>query len=860
MLNSTESTRRSRIVLRSLQVPVILLLLVASVLGAPSLPPKELLGFQVGEDRKLADWGQITNYFRHLNRTSRKLRLVELGPSTLGRPMLMAIITSPENLARLDEYRETQRVLADPRLAGASAGERIRKGKAVVLVTCGIHSTEVGSPLLSMDLAYQLVTAQDPSTAAILKNVILLLVPSLNPDGLDVVTDWYRKTLGTAAEGTSPPQLYHTYTGHDNNRDWFMFTQKETRLIVEKVHNVWHPQVVMDLHQMGTDGPRIFVPPYTDPIDPNVDPILQAKIVELGSFVFSQLVASGKPGVLTKSMFDAYTPARAYQHYHAGVRILVEVASARLATPYESTKTEKGVGFDSTAGSWNYPRPWTGGRWTLRDIIDYQRQAVHSCLDHAARFRQEWLRAFYQVGTNAVASQSPYAFVIPPDQADQQALGDLLGILRLAQVEIHRARTGFSVENSTLVSPPFGAGPSREFPAGSYVILLGQPYSAFARTMLGLPKYPDVRDCDSGALARPYDITAHSLGIMLGVEVHQVDKAFGARLEPIDYFRPAGSLQGSGPYWLFSHDSNTFARLANRLLARGASLSWAPNGFQADGSAFRAGTLLARVSGEEPPDAVLDGAPVEVHRVASAPELAWQQLRQPKIGIYASYAPVVDEGWLRWVLEQNEFPYTVLHDKDIRDKDLSFYHVIVIPSQSPGALRQGLTAPYPESIRGGLGEKGIQKLQDYVRTGNVLLLLGASAELIPALGIDGANQVAELPRSDFYVPGSLLAIEVNNLHPIGYGMPDRAAVMFDDEPVLSVRQALPIARYAGSEVLLGGWMTGERYIRSGAALAEVKLGRGYIVAAGFRPHFRGQMRSTYKFLFNTLFYATTIGH
>jgi len=856
----TEEAGRTRGVTRSLHALAILALLAGFALGSAAgpLPPKDLLGFEIGEDRKLADWRQITAYFHHLNRSSRKLRLVELGPSTLGRPMLMAIITSQANLARLDDHRNTQRLLADPRLAGRSAEELVGKGRAVVLVTCGIHSTEVGSPLLSMDLAYQLVTAEDPTTLAILDKVIVLLVPSLNPDGLDLVTDWYRKTVGTSAEGTSPPELYHPYAGHDNNRDWFMFTQKETRLVVEKVHNVWHPQIVMDLHQMGVDGPRIFVPPYTDPIDPNVDPILRAKIVELGSFIFSQLVTSGKPGILTKALFDAYTPSRAYQHYHAGVRILVEVASARLATPYDSVKTEKGSGFTPSAPSWNYPLPWTGGRWRLADIVDYERQAVLSCLKHAASFREDWLRAFHQVGRNAVASTSPHAFVVPPDQADQQALGDLLSVLRLGQVEVQRARTGFTVERSTLVSPPYGEGPRKEFPAGSYVILLGQPYRAFAKTMLELARYPDVRDCESGGLARPYDVTAHSLGILLGVEVHQVDQPFSARLEPVDHFRPSGSLTGSGAYWLFPHASNAFARLANRLLAQGASLSWAPNGFQADGVGYETGTMMARLRGQAPP-AILDGIPVDVRRVERAPQLAWQEVRPPKIGIYASRAPVVDEGWLRWVLEQNEFPYTVLRDEDIRQKDLSFYHVIVIPSQSTNAIRQGLPAAYPEALRGGLGDKGIEKLKDYVGAGNVLLLLGTASELAASLGLEAVNRVAELPPSDFYVPGSLLAVEVNNLHPIAYGMPGRAAVMFDDQPVLSLKRALAIARFPGQEILLGGWLTGERHLRSGAALTEVKLGRGYVVAAGFRPHFRAQMRSTYKFLFNTLFYATTIG-
>ena len=440
---------------------IVHLLLLLSAFTRPCYPaipaPAQVLGFQVGADNKLPDWSQVREYFRRLDAASDRIVTQELGETTLGKPMLLAIISSPSNLRRLEEYRKIQASLADPRIKGEKPEALIESGKVIVLVTCAIHSTEVASPMTAIQLAYDLATSRQPETVEILDRVILLLVPSLNPDGTTLVAEWYRKTLGTPAEGTSPPQLYHPYSGHDNNRDWFMFTQKETRLLVEKVHQQWHPQIVVDLHQMGPYGARLFIPPFIDPIDPNVDPILEAEIADLGTFILSSMVRSGKAGVVTNAIFDAFTPGRSYQHYHAGVRILMEAASARLASPLtvSSAQMKPGPDFDPTEPSWNFPLPWEPGVWKIGDVVAYQKAAVEACLLHAARFRKEWLTGFYKVGLNAITRREPYAFIIPADQKDPQCLLDLLDILRLGQVEVKRAENDFHVR-SKLLSAPYG--------------------------------------------------------------------------------------------------------------------------------------------------------------------------------------------------------------------------------------------------------------------------------------------------------------------------------------------------------------------------------------------------------------------
>jgi len=352
----------------------------------------------------------------------------------------------------------------------------VRDGKAIVLITSGVHSTEVGGSLAPVLLAHRLATDTSAATRAILENVILLLVPALNPDGVTLVTRWYNRTLGTPAEGSRPPELYHHYTGHDDNRDWYAFTQVETQLTVDSLYNVWHPQIVLDIHQQASNASRLFVPPYLDPIEPNVEPLLVDGVNALGSAIAWELAGLGRTGISINSTYDAWTPARAYEHYHGAVRILVEAASANLASPVEVPFDElasRARGYNPRERSWNFPAPWPGGRWTLRDIVTYQSDAAYALLGNAARYRDRWLATFLAVGTRAVRGWRgwPYGYVIPRQRQDSVALATLLGILRRGQVEIR----------STL--QPVTVGGQR-FSAGSYVVVLRQPYAAFAKTLL----------------------------------------------------------------------------------------------------------------------------------------------------------------------------------------------------------------------------------------------------------------------------------------------------------------------------------------------------------------------------------------
>ncbi len=842
------------------------LLLVSSlhlVQAAQITSPEQFLGFKVGTDRKLADWQQISSYFRLLDEQSDRVLVQEVGKTTEGNPFLLTTISSRKTLEKLEDYRQIQKLLADPRRVEGSVEELIRKGKTIVLITCGIHSTEVASPQMSLEFAWEMASGMDAETLEVLENVIFLFVPSLNPDGVNIVVNWYRETVGTPAEGTSPPRLYQKYVGHDNNRDWYMFTQEETRIAIQQVHNRWHPQIVYDLHQMGSTAARIFVPPFIDPIDPNVDPLIQAQIVDIGGFLFSALVASGRKGVVTNAIYDAFTPARAYQHYHGGVRLLSESASASLATPVTIApeQLKAGRNYHAARSSWNFPEPWPGGQWRLRDIVQDQKVAVKACLLHAARNRSIWLRNFFQIGRNSIRRTDPHAFVIPARQKDRQGLYDLLEILEFGLVEIHKAQESFRVEAGECSSPPFCAEGALRIEAGDHLILQQQPYSSFARTLLEIQEYPELRQYPGGPLERPYDVTAHTLGTQLGVSVYRINEALPTRMERLERIvRPSGTVSGTGGYWLYSHEDNAFARLTNRLLQRGHRVDWATYGFRVEDRPYPVGTLMARAGqgSDEELKNLLQDLPVHVQRVERWPQLAWQRIRKPRVGLYQSYDSSMDEGWTRWILEQNEFSYISLLDRDIREGQLQEFDVILFAEQSAQEIREGLSEPYPEEFRGGIGSEGMEGLKRYARQGGTLVFLGESAQLPADEWQAGFREVIrELPRRDFYVPGSLLRIQVNRRHPIGYGMSEQSAAMFVSSPVFETDSAVVVASYPEKDLLLSGWINGAEYLAGKQAVFEVPMGRGRIIVIGFRCQFRAQTRVTYKLLFNSMFYATT---
>ena len=743
-------------------------------LTAQSIPsPQQYFGFEMGSDRQLANWDELSSYYEELAESSQRVIVDTLGTTTTGQPFVMLTITSPENHARLAELRDIQMKLADPRMISSESelDQLFDDGKAVAMITHGIHSTEVGPSQMAARLAYTMASSNEERILEILDNVIFLQIPSLNPDGLQWVNDWYNEHVRTQFEAAPLPWLYHFYTGHDNNRDWYAFTQAETILTVG-AQNDWHPHIVHDVHQMGGNGARIFFPPYIEPWEPNIDPALTTAVSQLGTYMAAELTAQGKKGVVVNAQYDAFTPARAYMHYHGAARILSETASARMASPTNIAPEALGPGrnFDASQRSWNFPNPWEGGDWGLPDIVDYQYSGALALLTNAAKNRRFWLENFYGVNKRAVDKWDawPDAWVIPGNQENQTGVKYALRSLVMSEVEVAEAQDAFSVDGV-------------DFPAGSYVIPMNQPYAGFANSMLEVQHYPDLREYPGGPPQRPYDVTAHTFGYLLDFEAVEVE----------------GNLR---------------VELSEPITAPDFDFQLPPH---------------------------LNGSDV------------------PRVAMYKSWQEPMPAGWQRWVLDQYDMAYDTLHDADIQGGALDDYDVLLFQAQDANSIRNGFrSGELPRQYTGGLGDQGVQAVSSFVRNGGRVIAIEAATDFIAELfDLNISNLTSGLPNTEFYIPGSILRLELDSASEINEGMRDeisawywRSSMAYEvDDPRIRI-----VGRYGQGDPLLSGWVLGGEHIAGQPAILEANIGEGSLVLFGFQPNYRAQTVSTWPLLFNAM--------
>jgi hypothetical protein len=835
------------------------LLLVSSspprLLTAQSVPaPESYLGFRVGQDSMLASWAQITGYFSRLAAASPRVRVDTLGTSTLGRPFILVTISDSANLARRAELMAAQRRLAEPRTLPVGEEARpVAAQPAVVMIICSIHSTEIAASQMSMELAHRLVT--DSALGEALRNVVVLLVPSANPDGVDIVGDWYRESRFTPWDGTAPPWLYHPYVGHDNNRDWFMLTQVETRLLSRVLYREWFPEVVWDVHQMRTDGARIFVPPFRDPVNPNLDPLLVAGINLVGAHMAGALHDAGMTGVAHQVQYDLWWHggARSTPTRHNMIGILSEAASARIASPrcLEASQLRQ-----PTAGV-NYPAPWPGGCWRLRDIVDYELIAARALISLIASERQAFVRRFVTLGRRQVQAGStspPFAYLLPDDSTDPGSRALLANLLIATGVEVHRARAELTVDG-------------RRYPAGTLVVPLDQPFRAHVKDLLEPQVYPERREYPGGPLVPPYDVAGWTLPLQMGVTAVAAATPVTALLERVDtVIVPRGRVVGRGNTFLVPNRTNAEITLTWRALDAGGTARFAPSAFTAEGREWPAGTLVLSA-----PRGVLEagarelGVVVVATTAAATPAAAPVIRGVPRVGLYRPWTASMDEGWTRWVLERLEVPYRIVTDSVVRAGLLAErFDVIVLPSEGADELSRGRRPGTADPrYTGGLGDTGAAQLRAFLEAGGTVVALGsASGYAVAQLGVPArvvpTARVPPTPSiSRFYAPGSIFGVEVDRNHPVASGLGNRIAVYFSDSPILEPGPgAGAILSYpTGQSPLLSGFVDGWETLSGRAALVEAPVGRGRAILFGFRPQHRGQTHGTFKLLTNALLYG-----
>ncbi|MFC1555036.1 M14 family zinc carboxypeptidase, partial [candidate division KSB1 bacterium] len=822
--------------------------------------PEEHFGFKLGTDKKLARWDDIVKYFNRVETESNRLKVINMGPSTQGNPFLVLIISSPENLANLDKYQEINKKISDPRgIDTYTIEEYIIEGKAVICQSMSLHASEVGGTQMTPELTYDLLSGNDAETQRILDNVIFFMIPSFNPDGQIMVTDWYRETVGTEYEGSSLPWLYNTYSGHDNNRDGDYLNLTESKYAAKIMYVDWPPQAYIDHHHMGTYGARFYVPPYCDPIRPYADPLIWREISWYGAHIAYKLEEKGIKGVLNAAQYPGWghfgwhwiTP------FHNIAGMLTESAGVNLASPIYIHPDQLSGGarqFPAYEAQSTFPNPWPGGWWRLGNIVQQKKISARALLDMAARNRETVLRNAYLKGKNQTergADGDINNVIIPANQHDYLTAVTMINTLLKSGIEIQKAQADFAVHGKT-------------YEKNSYIITLVQPKMGLIRNLLAETHYADnawTRNED-GTPKRPYDISTHTMYEFMGVNVEPIKGDVTGDFTVLTKDEAITGIvsSNSNEYILDGRLNNSFTAV-NLIINKGIEVKRLDKSY----NEHKPGDFIVLEGDKNDITEIARETGVNFETLQNLPQDGIHDVKRGRLGMYRRYnGGNMDEGWTRLCLEKFAFPYESLRDAEIKTSGLkNRWDVIILPSDSPGRII-GPTSPrasssYPEKYRSGIGRNGVENLKDFVRDGGTLVALGGSYEFaVQEFGLQIENAIEGLGSTDFFCPGSTIKVNIDNTSPLAYGMPDEGLVLFYSSPAFKITTGRnndkyqSIVRYKDKDLLKSGWLMGEDKIANKSGMVSVQYGEGEIVLIGFRTQHRSQTHGTFKLLFNTI--------
>ncbi len=848
----------------------ILLLLGASsfeAFGQQRVPsPEEYLGFEVGADRKLARWDQILGYIGQVDEAFDRVGMEVVGETTSGNPFVVVVVSSPENMRQLERYEDIAAQLASGRLEADDARDLAASGKVIVFLNHNVHSTEIASSQTTLRLLHFLSTDTSEEVREILDKVILVHLPSGNPDGQIMAVDWYRQNVGTEYEQSPMPWLYHPYIGHDNNRDFFMGNVVESALMMQLVYKDWHPQIYLDQHQMGAFGARMFVPPFPDPPNEHVDPLIWQQIKFLGGGIATDLQVAGKQGVLTNAMYRIYHqggPLSVWWHNIVG--LLTETASASMATPLtldredlRPTRPDQGLPVYETAK--NFPDPWYGGEWHLSDIVDHQFIAAMSVLKQAARYKSEFLFNNYLMAQRAIEAaevEGPFAYVVPAGQKDGPTADEMIERLMLQGIEVHRADSNVQVGGETYLE-------------GSFFLLAAQPARSALVDLFESQDYPDVRLYPEGPPILPYDVTGYTLPMQMGVTYAAIEAGFDVsnlRLISSVENDTVAPVPAATETFVLNHEINKTAVLVNRLLARDVPVYRVPQAIDFNGTPISSGAFAVPASAQVRTTLMDLNADLSLPIGADPSDFdvndSGLPLNEPRVGLYRSWVPSIDEGWTRWILEEFDFAYVGLQNEAVRNGNLrDDYDVIILPAQL--SLRQLVEGrrpgEIPEPYVGGIGEEGIENLKRFVVDGGTLIALDSGGEVVlEHFDVPLTDALDDVSTDQFYCPGCIVRLGIDTDHPIGFGLEPEVAAKFANSPgyvvdTESSNDVRVLASYpSDGPLLMSGLIIGEEVLQDKAAVVQIGYGSGSIIMLGFRVQHRGQTHGTYKLLFNSIY-------
>lgn len=843
-----------------------------------SIPdPFSHFGFVPGSDHMLFNYGQLIDYLQKLDETCPMLKLIENGRSPMGKKMYIAFISSEKNINNLEKLREINKELAlNPDLTEKKQAEYIKDGKVFFLATLSMHSTEVAPSQSAPLIAHKLITSKDPLIKKYLDDVVYMMVPNHNPDGMDMVVENYNKYKGTQYEGASLPRVYHKYVGHDNNRDFVSLTQEDTKAVARIYNLDWFPQIMIEKHQMGSVGIRYFVPPAHDPIAENIDGELWAWTGVFGTNMLRDLTNAGLTGVGQKMIFDDYWPGSTETCIWKNViGMLTEAASVREASPVYIEPNElqaSGKGLSEYEKSISFPLPWPGGWWRLGDIVKLEIESTLSTIKTASLLKSDILKFRNDICKREVEkgkSQAPYYFVVPVQQDDQSELIALAELMKEHGINTFRLTADYTLGGINLK-------------ADDIVYPLAQPFRAFLKEVMEKQDYPVRHYSPGGEMIRPYDITSWSLPLHRGLKSHEInirDEVFEKKLKPLtvpynplkeEYKLPA----------VFPVTSNGSFKAAFMALQNAMSVSRINKELKIDGKVYGKGSFVIQGNNNDMLNSIVKESLTEPGLVKDPEKIQVTIVKMPRIALVETYFSDMDAGWTRYLFDFYKLPFTILHPDEFELTDFSGkYDVVVFPSTSKALLMNGKpgteTSPsmssYHPDYRKGIGKKGLEKLMLFVNEGGKVISWGQSTDLFTGMleitkgetkeefMLPFTNTADQARKEGLNIPGSLVRLQLKQDNPLTWGMPAETNVFYRGNPLFNT--TIPrfdmdrrvIGAFPDKEILVSGYCEKEEKLSEKPAMIRIKKGKGELILYSFNPQFRASTQATYKLLFNALF-------
>ena len=854
-----------------------LLAIISLQLKAQNLQtPEQFFGFKPGDDRMLFTYEKLIEYLKMADQNSDRLKLEEIGTSPMGKPIYIAFFSSKENIANLNNLKEINKQLAlNPNIPAKEKDKMIKDGKVFVLGTLSMHSGEVGPSQSAPLIAYDFITSDNPEQQKVMEKVVYMMVPSHNPDGMNMVVNNYNEYKGTKYEGSSLPGVYHKYVGHDNNRDFIILSQTDTKAISNITSTTWFPQVMVEKHQMGSTGPRYFVPPYHDPIAENVDAELFTWTGLFGQNMVNDMTSKGLKGISQHYIFDMYWPGSTETCLYKNViALLTEAASVQYAKPIYIEPGELkvyGKGLSEYKKSINMLAPWPGGWWRLSDIIQYEIESTNSMLktaynhhDRILKFRNEICVREVQKGK----TEAPYYYILPKAQKDQSELVALVNLLNEHGLEVHELTEDFLLNN-------------KQYYRGDIVVSLAQPFRAFVKEVMETQEFPERHYTPDGKLIKPYDITSWSLPLHKGLDSYEIDtrdKEFETKLSKINRdYTLAQDITNNAKYVIFSSYNNESYKIVFKALNNGLAVEQITSNTKIENEEIPAGSFIIK-TGKKLND-LLKNVTVKPVYVNSDISVAKQTVKFPRIALVETYFHDMDAGWTRYVFDTYGIKFKTVRPGDFEKTDFQKnFDLVIFPDAPADMLKEGKSkrgANYympslPPKFTKGIGKKGMEKLMSFSQNGGTIISWARSTDLFSGMlsyqlkdtkeefQLPYANIGDQLQKKGLYCAGSFVEINLKQNHKLTYGLNKTTGIFYRGKPVF--RTSIPkfdmdrrvISSFGEKDILLSGYLKGEKYLANTTGMVWIKKGKGQFILMAFSPIFRASTPASYKLLFNSI--------